>query len=263
MKPFSIPSPCHESWDQMRNDGASRFCFSCDKSVFDLSKMTEREIAGLTLVSGGRFCGRQVVRKGELVVAPPVPVTRRAAWPIRAAVIASALGAAACDPAAAQPPYPTDPVVTQPVGTEPDRGAPAEPGDPSTSPPKLPPEVTIEVSPGVVMAGMIAYTPTLPTALEFAPGKSSLGPEGRAQLGTAAEFLRRHAPAKVLIEGHANPKEAKRPERLARARGEAVKKALIGLGIPRERLILAEPVLSNGDGAETRAVTMHLDEPGL
>jgi len=42
-----IAEPCHASWDGMDKHGASRFCSSCEKSVHDLSAMTERDAADL------------------------------------------------------------------------------------------------------------------------------------------------------------------------------------------------------------------------
>src|SRR5690348_2559659 len=39
-----IQNPCHENWDAMRQDGdAQRFCGVCDKSVHDLSALTESQ----------------------------------------------------------------------------------------------------------------------------------------------------------------------------------------------------------------------------
>ncbi len=251
MKPFDIPTPCHEDWNQMRNDGASRHCASCDKSVHDLTKLTARQIAGLVLVSGGNFCGRQTIRGGEMIVASPPPVVRGSSiWPIRAAVLAGALSAAACAPASAKPP--------EPVAT-----APAEPNVQPT--PKPPLEVRLDdvfEHNNLVMAGMIAYTPELPTEITFAHGKATLDKDMKDVVATAADFLSRHQPGGLLrIEGHASRAESKQPKRLALQRAEAVKKALIAAGVPRERLttVGVERVVSAGDAALARTVTLRIE----
>lgn len=248
MKPFHIADPCSESWDAMRNDGASRHCASCDKSVHDLSQLTERQIAGLVLLSGGNFCGRQTIRGDEmLVAAPPAPKRSASIWPIRVAVIAGALSAAACAPASAKPP---EPVVT----------APAEPDTQPTPtpPPTVPPEVFID-QPHVVMAGMIAYTPRLPTDVTFTRGKATLDKGMKDVIATAAEFLLKQ-PGYVHIEGHATLDETKQPKRLALQRAEAVKKALVARGVPRERLATFGVELTAGpdEASQARTVTLQI-----
>ena len=40
---YSIESPCREDWNGMMKEQQGRFCLSCDKSVHDLSSMTQEE----------------------------------------------------------------------------------------------------------------------------------------------------------------------------------------------------------------------------
>lgn len=55
----SIPEHCHENWDQMKQEDQGRFCFSCNKSVIDFSKMNEQEIGDFFKNSTGeKVCGR-------------------------------------------------------------------------------------------------------------------------------------------------------------------------------------------------------------
>ena len=41
---ISIPTPCHESWDNMDKTERGAFCHSCQKDVTDFSAMTDREV---------------------------------------------------------------------------------------------------------------------------------------------------------------------------------------------------------------------------
>jgi hypothetical protein len=41
---ISIPKPCHEKWSKMTPDGSGRFCSSCNETVIDFSKFTDREL---------------------------------------------------------------------------------------------------------------------------------------------------------------------------------------------------------------------------
>jgi hypothetical protein len=42
---LQVPVPCHEDWDKMTDAEKGRFCSSCQKTVIDFSKMSDREIA--------------------------------------------------------------------------------------------------------------------------------------------------------------------------------------------------------------------------
>jgi hypothetical protein len=85
-----ISSPCHEDWDAMDRVARGRFCQQCDKQVFDLSSMTEREAEGvLAEHAGARICVRYCHgRDGAIRFRPERP----------AAVAVLAVALAACTP---------------------------------------------------------------------------------------------------------------------------------------------------------------------
>lgn len=41
---IQIPDPCDEGWDNMSGDERVRFCERCQKSVVNLSEMTDSEV---------------------------------------------------------------------------------------------------------------------------------------------------------------------------------------------------------------------------
>jgi hypothetical protein len=56
---LSIPTPCHENWDNMTLVQQGKFCVSCQKQVTDFSNMSDREIATFfKKPSVGSVCGR-------------------------------------------------------------------------------------------------------------------------------------------------------------------------------------------------------------
>ena len=56
---LSIPTPCHEDWDNMTPVARGKFCGSCQKQVVDFSNMSDREIAQFFKnPSIGSVCGR-------------------------------------------------------------------------------------------------------------------------------------------------------------------------------------------------------------
>lgn len=58
--PFSVsvPKPCHENWDDMTPTQKGKHCFSCQKTVVDFSKMSDRQIIRYFQQSKGSTCGR-------------------------------------------------------------------------------------------------------------------------------------------------------------------------------------------------------------
>lgn len=259
MKPFVIESPCSESWDAMRvTGGAARHCASCNKHVFDLSRMTEAQIGGVVALTGGDFCGRQTIRGGELVTRAPAPVAKR--WPLnilpslqRGAVVASALAIAACDASRASPPVPgpagpSDPVVIVVAGEPgPTSSEPTSP-EPQPQPPE-PPTVT-PVAPDYVLAGGIrAPEPQPEGTVAFGPGATRVTKAQSAVLERiAAAMVENPWIGRVSVTGHARPSEgsAARRAALAKARAEAVKAALVKHGVDAARLVVRSGTNDSG-----------------
>ena len=54
---ISVPSPCHENWQQMTPVEKGRFCASCQRKVFDFTTMPDREI--MSILQGDDYiCGK-------------------------------------------------------------------------------------------------------------------------------------------------------------------------------------------------------------
>ena len=74
MKQFnlSIPTPCHERWEQMTPTEQGRFCSSCQKTVIDFTHMTDQQLAAFFKKPVGNVCGR--LAKDQLerdIIIPP------------------------------------------------------------------------------------------------------------------------------------------------------------------------------------------------
>jgi hypothetical protein len=70
MLQLRIPEPCHERWEDMRREERGRFCGGCQKTVVDLTTMSDREVLAYLARAGQGVCGRllpeQLERKMEL-----------------------------------------------------------------------------------------------------------------------------------------------------------------------------------------------------
>jgi hypothetical protein len=55
---ITIQNPCHEKWGKMTPNGNGRHCDSCNKTVIDFSKFTDREIIEVLKNIKGSLCGR-------------------------------------------------------------------------------------------------------------------------------------------------------------------------------------------------------------
>ncbi|HSY75997.1 MAG TPA: TonB family protein [Bacteroidia bacterium] len=53
-----VPKPCHENWDKMTPNEQGRHCSSCNKTVVDFSKYTDKELFEFLSKIKGSVCGR-------------------------------------------------------------------------------------------------------------------------------------------------------------------------------------------------------------
>ena len=56
---YSVPDPCHKSWNEMTPEAGGRFCGSCEKSVVDFTGMSDFSIVSyLENHKAEKVCGR-------------------------------------------------------------------------------------------------------------------------------------------------------------------------------------------------------------
>ena len=96
-----IGTPCPMRWDDLRGDGAKRFCGECRLHVYDFAQMTAREIEDVTHAGDERVCARIVKRADGTILTKdcgPVRGRRRRLSRVAAALVGVALpfGAVAC-----------------------------------------------------------------------------------------------------------------------------------------------------------------------
>src|ERR1051325_4686714 len=59
MKPvIHINEPCDENWHRMQKNGTGRHCLSCNKTVTDLSRLSDEELLSFLQNRKGNECGR-------------------------------------------------------------------------------------------------------------------------------------------------------------------------------------------------------------
>ncbi|HWY98777.1 MAG TPA: carboxypeptidase-like regulatory domain-containing protein [Bacteroidia bacterium] len=55
---ISVDEPCNQNWDAMKLTGNGRRCDSCNKTVVDFSKFTDKELIDFLQKAKGEICGR-------------------------------------------------------------------------------------------------------------------------------------------------------------------------------------------------------------
>jgi hypothetical protein len=68
----TIPEPCTENWNKMTANGNGRHCSSCNKTVVDFSKFTDKELVEFLKKVKGTICGR--ISEYQVNRAMPIPV---------------------------------------------------------------------------------------------------------------------------------------------------------------------------------------------
>ena len=86
---ISIPTPCHENWQDMTVANKGRFCASCQKHVIDFTTASDRQIAEVFKKESnvcGRFLPSQLQR--DLII----PKERNSLWMAASAAMVAFLG---------------------------------------------------------------------------------------------------------------------------------------------------------------------------
>lgn len=95
LQSVQIATPCRADWSKMEGDDKSRFCQTCQKSVYNLSAMTTPEAQALLAEKNGDLCARLYRREDGTVITSDCTVgktaPRRALWGAGLAAIAAAL----------------------------------------------------------------------------------------------------------------------------------------------------------------------------
>lgn len=95
LQSVKIATPCRADWSKMEGDAKSRFCQTCQKSVYNLSAMTAPEAQALLAEKQGDLCARLYRRADGTVITQDCPVgkttPRRPFWGAALAAIFSAL----------------------------------------------------------------------------------------------------------------------------------------------------------------------------
>ena len=88
---ISIPTPCHESWDEMTSIDKGRFCQSCQKTVTDFSGMSDQQIISYLKNRQGEVCGRFQVQQLNRELSIPANTRTQLFAPVAAMVAALAI----------------------------------------------------------------------------------------------------------------------------------------------------------------------------
>jgi hypothetical protein len=86
-----INNPCEADWDLMKGSNQSRFCERCQKTVYNLSEMTEAEAMGTVCGPGDPPC----VRYARMADGRVRTTDRAPRWMLTAGLVAAAAAGAA------------------------------------------------------------------------------------------------------------------------------------------------------------------------
>jgi hypothetical protein len=106
-----IASPCKAAWKNMDGDDRVRFCRECNRNVYNLTAMTEREARRVVTEREGRLCVRFHRRQDGTVLTSDCPVGGKRSFLLAGArAVAAVAGVAAgvtalsaCNPVEEQP----------------------------------------------------------------------------------------------------------------------------------------------------------------
>jgi K(+)-stimulated pyrophosphate-energized sodium pump len=102
-------------------------------------------------------------------------------------------------------------------------------------------------------------TAGLPARIEFEPGQSALSPDARPLLEAIATTLAASPAVRVAVSGFVEAAgDPARNAELARARGEAVRAALVAAGVAEERIRTRAPEALPGGADEREARRIHI-----
>jgi len=158
-----IASPCKAPWENMDGDQRVRFCRECNRNVYNLSAMTEREARRVVAEREGRLCVRFYQRRDGTVLTSDCPVGRKRSFLLAGARAAAAVASvaagitalSACNSVEDEPVRMGEPLMgTPPIDGDWDAGT-GEPDEPE--------------HPGEFIMGDIAIPPHEPLMGKIAP----------------------------------------------------------------------------------------------
>ncbi len=135
------------------------------------------------------------------------------------------------------------------------RVAPAPAAAPATANLPAPAPAALPSAPAAQAPATPAAAALPPTAvLYFALDKTALPPDAAAALRPIVDYLKANDGAKASVSGFHDPSGSRaRNEELALNRARAVRSALEGAGIARERIVMQKPSVTTGSGPAAQA----------
>jgi K(+)-stimulated pyrophosphate-energized sodium pump len=146
------------------------------------------------------------------------------------------------------------------VATAPAPVAPAPVPAPPPAPVAAAPVAAAPVAAAPVAAAPVVAAPA--TKLFFEVDRSEVSAAERAKTGPIVEYLKANPAAKAVVSGFHDPRgDRAKNEALALDRARAVRAVLEEQGIARERVVMAKPMETTGDGSlpEARRVELSVE----